>query len=51
VWPQAQHMAEAHEWSDEISGARSGAGPRWPVADLLRDFPVAALHGRIEGAA
>jgi len=37
---------------DEITGERHAfTGARWPVAALLREFPVAALQGRIEAAA
>jgi (1->4)-alpha-D-glucan 1-alpha-D-glucosylmutase len=49
VWPHAWHGP--HAFMDEFTGARHGPGPRWPVADLLRDFPVAALRSQIESAA
>jgi (1->4)-alpha-D-glucan 1-alpha-D-glucosylmutase len=52
VWPQSEHHgARPADFTDQITGQRRGPGPRWSVADLLRDFPVAALHGRIDGAA
>ena len=52
AWPQAAQQAfSADEWTDEITGARHDGGLRWPAARLLSQFPVAALHGRIEAAA
>jgi (1->4)-alpha-D-glucan 1-alpha-D-glucosylmutase len=51
VWPRAELRADAPELIDEITGQRRGHGPRWRVADLLSEFPVAALQGRIEDAA
>jgi (1->4)-alpha-D-glucan 1-alpha-D-glucosylmutase len=52
VWPRAEHHgAGPPDLTDQITGRRCGPGLRWQVADLLRDFPVAALHGRTEGAA
>ena len=51
VWPRAESSAGPAEFIDEISGQRHGGGPRWRVADLLREFPVAALQGRNENAA
>jgi len=51
-WPLSEpHGARPVDLEDQITGQRCGPGPRWPVADLLRDFPVATLQGRIEGAA
>lgn len=43
VWP-ADHPQPAW-WHDSISGQRHAARSAWPLAELLRDFPVAALSG------
>jgi (1->4)-alpha-D-glucan 1-alpha-D-glucosylmutase len=44
VWPAEQ--PQPAWWHDAISGQRhSGERTAWPVAELLRDFPVAALSG------
>jgi (1->4)-alpha-D-glucan 1-alpha-D-glucosylmutase len=50
VWPDT--VRRPSSVTDEITGQRHAlTGARWPVAALLRDFPVAALQGRIEAAA
>jgi (1->4)-alpha-D-glucan 1-alpha-D-glucosylmutase len=45
-WPQAEARRRPAWLIDQISGRRhDGDGSSWPVATLLRDFPVAALSG------
>jgi len=51
VWPRAGQHAGPLDLTEHITGAPHGPGPRWSVAALLRDFPVAALSGRMNGAA
>jgi (1->4)-alpha-D-glucan 1-alpha-D-glucosylmutase len=45
-WPHAEAQPRRPTGlTDHICGRRAGDGPSWPVATLLRDFPVAALSG------
>lgn len=51
VWPESGSPEPAHPWlTDVVSGRRhTTRGPTLPLADLLREFPVAALFSADAG--